>query len=156
MIRQRVLYVGIGGTGVDLGVQLHHALQSELCGPDGRDLLRVGGPFAGLPANQLPKFVQFLMIDFAQNALGEAEAAMQGGNVTAARSILPVLSNYPAVAMDLRMSANSSGCVKDWIPRFQRCPRPNPAHLHCRRAQACTRLSGEPPSLMRSRQLAMG
>jgi hypothetical protein len=127
VIRQRVLYVGIGGTGVDLGVQLHHALQSELCGPDGRDLLRVGGPFAGLPANQLPKFVQFLMIDFAQNALGEAEAAMQGGNVTAARSILPVLSNYPAVAMDLRMSANSSGCVKDWIPPVPAMPETEPS-----------------------------
>lgn len=126
MIRQRVLYVGIGGTGVDLGVQLHHALQSELCGPDGRDLLRVGGPFAGLLANQLPKFVQFLMIDFAQSALGEAEAAMQGGNVVAARSILPMLSNYPAVAMDLRMNANSWNSVDSWLPPVPQKPQSEP------------------------------
>ena len=59
MIRQRVLYVGIGGTGLDLGVHLHEALQREICGPDGRALNRVG-TFANLEPNQLPSFVQYL------------------------------------------------------------------------------------------------
>ena len=113
MIRQRVLYVGIGGTGLDLGVHLHEALQREICGPDGRALNRVGS-FAHLEPNQLPKFVQNLLIDFNVAALNSAVRAMPGGNVTPAQSIQPALDSFPAVATQLRFREPNT--VRPWIP----------------------------------------
>ena len=38
MIRQRFLYVGIGGSGLDIGRELTEALTREVCGLDGRRL----------------------------------------------------------------------------------------------------------------------
>jgi hypothetical protein len=113
MIRQRVLYVGIGGTGLDLGVHLHEALQREICGPDGRALNRFG-TFSNLPPNQLPSFVQYLLLDFNIDSLNGAVRAMSGGNVTVARSVQPGLNNYPAVATQLRMREFNR--VESWIP----------------------------------------
>jgi len=113
MIKQRVLYVGVGGTGLDLGVHLHEAIQREICGPDGRALNRMP-TFANLETNQLPDFVQFLLIDFNIDSLNNAVRAMVGGNVTVARSIQPAQNNYPAVATQLRM--RESDRVKAWIP----------------------------------------
>jgi len=124
MIRQRVLYVGIGGTGLDLGVHLHEALQREICGPDGRALNRVG-TFANLEPNQLPKFVQNLLIDFNVTALNSAVRAMPGGNVTAAQSIQPALDNFPAAATQLRMK--QPGTVKSWLPDPPPPPHVEPA-----------------------------
>jgi hypothetical protein len=124
MIRQRVLYVGIGGTGLDLGVHLHEALQREICGPDGRALNRLGS-FAQLEPNQLPSFVQNLLIDFNVAALNGAEGAMSGGNITIARSVQPALNNYPAVATQLRMRNHSE--IKNWIPDPPPAPLVEPA-----------------------------
>ena len=114
MIRQRVLYVGIGGTGLDLGIQLHEALQREICGLDGRALTNVGGPFAHLEPDQLPSFIQYLFIDFAQGALTSVVNGLDGSNSTIARGVLPQLNNYPAVAMDLRLRSRES--VRSWLP----------------------------------------
>lgn len=42
MIKQRILYVGIGGTGLDLGIELDTALKREICGMDGNALPQKG------------------------------------------------------------------------------------------------------------------
>ena len=123
MIRQRVLYVGIGGTGLDLGVHLHEALQREICGPDGRALNRVG-TFANLEPNQLPSFVQYLLLDFNIDSLDGAVKAMPGGNVTVARSVQPGLNNYPAVATQLRMKEFNR--VAPWSPNPPSLPDKEP------------------------------
>ena len=43
MIKQRVLYIGLGGSGIDLGLALDKALKHEICGLDGRQLLQRPG-----------------------------------------------------------------------------------------------------------------
>ena len=37
-IYQPMLYVGLGGTGCQIGIELERRLREELCGPDGRKL----------------------------------------------------------------------------------------------------------------------
>jgi len=34
---QPVLFVGLGGTGCDIGAELERRLREEICGPDGND-----------------------------------------------------------------------------------------------------------------------
>ena len=80
MIRQRILYVGIGGSGLDLGIKLDEAMRREICGLDGRSLMKKGGPFAGYRPNQLPGFVQSLYIDFAAESLAGVTKNIAGGN----------------------------------------------------------------------------
>ena len=77
MIKQRILYVGLGGSGLDIGRELTEALTHEICGLDGRRLVARGGPFAGFTRSQLPKFVQSVYFDFSQDAL-EAVARLYG------------------------------------------------------------------------------
>ena len=113
MIRQRILYVGIGGSGLDLGIKLDEALRREICGLDGRALLRKGGPFASLKPNQLPNFVQSLYIDFASEALEAVTSSISGGNAVAAKNLVPTISNYPALATELRLRAREE---TRWIP----------------------------------------
>jgi len=113
MIRQRILYVGIGGSGLDLGIKLDEAMRREICGLDGRSLMKKGGPFAGYRPNQLPSFVQSLYIDFAAEALAGVTKNIAGGNSLAATNLIPTIDNFPALATDLRLGA--SDCV-DWIP----------------------------------------
>ena len=47
-VTHRVLYVGIGGTGVHIGKELEIALRRDLCGPDGKALINKGGAFGKL------------------------------------------------------------------------------------------------------------
>ena len=49
---QPVLFVGLGGTGCDIGAELERRLREEICGPDGNDFrrLRAQGGHAALPA----------------------------------------------------------------------------------------------------------
>ena len=87
------LFSGIGC--LDLGIKLDEALRREICGLDGRALLRKGGPFASLKPNQLPNFVQSLYIDFASEALEAVTSSISGGNAVAAKNLVPTISNYP-------------------------------------------------------------
>ena len=113
MIRQRILYVGIGGSGLDLGIKLDEALRREICGLDGRALLRKGGPFASLKPNQLPNFVQSLYIDFASESLESVTSSISGGNAVAARNLVPTINNYPSLATELRLRAPET---TRWVP----------------------------------------
>jgi hypothetical protein len=114
MIRQRVLYVGIGGSGLDLGIRLDEALRHQVCGLDGRALVRKGGPFAGFQPNQLPNFIQSVYIDFAAESLEGVTSAIKGGNTHAIADLIPTVDNYPTVAMDLRMKCDEE--TIGWIP----------------------------------------
>ena len=50
---QPVLFVGLGGTGCDIGAELERRLREEICGPDGNDFRRKRGQ-EGLLSYQLP------------------------------------------------------------------------------------------------------
>lgn len=114
MIRQRVLYVGIGGSGLDLGIMLDEALRRQVCGLDGRALTRKGAVFAGFQPNQLPNFIQSVYIDFAADSLENVTRAIKGGNAHAAGDLIPTIDNYPALALDLRMNCDEE--TVGWIP----------------------------------------
>src|SRR5260370_23510292 len=64
---QPMLFVGLGGTGCQIGAELERRLRDELCGPDGTDLQREMLGSSLLPF-QLPSFLQFVYAD-----LNEAE-----------------------------------------------------------------------------------
>jgi hypothetical protein len=112
MIRQRILYVGIGGSGLDLGVKLDEALRREICGLDGRALIK-SGAFPDLAPNQLPQFVQSLYIDFAAESLSHITRNIRGGNAVAASNLIPTIDNYSAVATSLRLHSSADF---PWIP----------------------------------------
>jgi len=112
MIRQRILYVGIGGSGLDLGIKLDEALRREICGLDGRALIK-SGVFPHLKPNQLPSFVQSLYIDFAAESLAHVTKNISGGNAVAASNLIPTIDNYSALATDLRLH---SATDYTWIP----------------------------------------
>ena len=113
MIRQRILYVGIGGSGLDLGIELDKAMRREICGLDGRSLVKRGGAFAGLKPNQLPQFIQSLYIDFAAESLASVTKDIELGNARAAMNLVPTVDNYPSLATDLRLKVKPE---LSWIP----------------------------------------
>ena len=114
MIRQRFLYVGIGGSGLDIGRELTDALTREVCGLDGRRLVAQGGAFAGFRQNQLPKFIQSVYLDFSASALSEIGTHLQGKNATAIHTILPPFNSSREAATYLRNQNVPQ--VHDWIP----------------------------------------
>ena len=114
MIRQRFLYVGIGGSGLDIGRELTEALTREICGLDGRRLQARGGAFAGFKRKELPKFVQSVYLDFSQSALDEIKTHLQGKNATAIHTILPPFASFREAASHLRNENVPQ--VNDWIP----------------------------------------
>lgn len=115
MIKQRVLYIGLGGSGIDLGLALDEAIKREVCGLDGRQLLQRNG-FNGYQPNEIPQFVQYFFLDFAQEALTNVKAILGPRNATIGQQIVPIIDNYPALAADLRMEA--SECVSNFIPPY--------------------------------------
>ncbi len=120
MIKQRILYVGIGGSGLDLGIELDAALKREICGLDGNELSRRGLAYGN---NELPPFVQQIYIDFAAAAVSHV-ADQLGGNVRTVTSVIPAISNYAAVAQSLR--ARSLPHVREWLPGSNGEPIVNP------------------------------
>jgi hypothetical protein len=121
MIKQRVLYVGIGGSGLDLGIELDAALKREICGLDGNELSRRGLAYG---TNVLPPFVQQVYIDFAANAVASVTSQL-GGNVRTITGIIPAISSYRNVAQSLRNK--NMNLVRDWLPDFsQNEPTVNP------------------------------
>lgn len=121
MIKQRILYVGIGGSGLDLGLKLDEALRREICGLDGRALLR-RPEFQQLRVGQLPDFVQSIYIDFAADSAAAVSRSV--GNATWASNLIPTIDNYPALADSLRMDQR----VKyHWLPPYsEEEPRTRP------------------------------
>jgi len=114
MIRQRFLYVGIGGSGLDIGRELTEALTREICGLDGRRLQARGGAFAGFKRNELPKFIQSVYLDFSQQALDEIQTHLQGKNATAIHTVLPPFNSYMEAATYLKNQNVPD--VQEWIP----------------------------------------
>lgn len=114
MIRQRFLYIGIGGSGLDIGRELSDALTKEICGLDGRRLVDRGGPFAGFEPGQLPSFVQSVYLDFSSQALDEIKTHLRGKNAVAATNILPPHNSYLEAADDLRTQLVPT--IQEWVP----------------------------------------
>ncbi len=121
MIKQRILYVGIGGSGIDLGIELDSALKREICGLDGNALAQKGMPYK---TNELPPFVQQVYIDFAAAAVAGVARQLVGSNARTITNIIPPIQNYAGVANALRV--HNINEVRPWLPLPANEPHVNP------------------------------
>jgi hypothetical protein len=118
-----MVYVGVGGTGLDIGRSLEQMLRDEITGPDGRRLIARGGSFGNFEPKQLPGFIQSLYLDFSeqeivslQNELGQGSGDVAAKTATFIRS----LSNAGHASSDvtnlLRSSTTAAPIVESWLP----------------------------------------
>jgi hypothetical protein len=132
-VTHRVLYVGIGGTGVHVGKEFELALRRDLCGPDGKSLIRRGGAFKSLKPYQLPDYIQSLYFDFDD----DAEQILQKGtdlNVDLLRKNSTVIksihangaTSYRVAAEMLRADKETSQLTKNWLPEKSNEPQVAP------------------------------
>src|SRR5260370_7479268 len=63
---QPVLFVGLGGTGCDIGAELERRLREEICGPDGNPFRHNKGSKETMLSYQLPSCAQFVYPDMNQ------------------------------------------------------------------------------------------
>src|SRR5215469_4378025 len=132
---QPVLFVGLGGTGCDVGAELERRLREEICGPDGQDFRGQRGKDGMLPY-QLPSCIQFVYADMNQAELDrlphrvvpgpehEPAARLSAHYVT---GLVPDVVSYPELAMRLRLRAED--VVDAWLPPNTRDePKVNPLH----------------------------
>jgi hypothetical protein len=131
---QPVLFVGLGGTGCDVGAELERRLREEICGPDGTEFMRSRAKSDALPY-QLPSCVQFVYADMNQAELDRMPARVVPGSayLSAARltahyvrDLVPLVDSYPELARNLRLSAPRA--VESWLPPKEDEPRVNPLH----------------------------
>ena len=132
---QPVLFVGLGGTGCDVGAELERRLRDEICGPDGQDFRGHRGKDNMLPF-QLPSCIQFVYADMNQAELDrlphrvvpgpehEPAARLSAHYVT---GLVPDVVSYPELAMRLRLRAED--VIDGWLPPNTRDePKVNPLH----------------------------
>ncbi len=129
---QPVLFVGLGGTGCDIGAVVERRLREEICGPDGTEFGRKRGN-AGMLPYQLPSCVQFVYADMNQADLERMPLRVVPGSqhVRAAqrsahyvRDLVPLVDSYPQLAMNLRLEAERE--TASWLPPEHGEPRINP------------------------------
>ena len=132
---QPVLFVGLGGTGCDIGAELERRLREEICGPDGNDFRTVRAKEGMLPY-QLPSCVQFVYADMNQAELDRLPRRVVPGSehipasaLTASyvTGLVPDVASYPELAVRLRLEAER--VVDGWLPpATQEEPKVNPLH----------------------------
>jgi hypothetical protein len=132
---QPVLFVGLGGTGCDIGAELERRLREETCGPDGNDFRKKNNKDRML-AYQLPSCVQFVYADMNQAELDRLPrrvvpgpehipaSALSAHYVT---GLVPDIVSFPELAARLRLQAEP--VVQEWLPPASRQePKVNPLH----------------------------
>ena len=132
---QPVLFVGLGGTGCDIGAELERRLREEVCGPDGNDFRKRNDKDRMLPY-QLPSCVQFVYADMNQAELDRLPRRVVPGTehipasaLTAhyVTGLVPDIVSYPELAARLRLQAEP--VVEGWLPPASRQePKVNPLH----------------------------
>jgi hypothetical protein len=132
---QPVLFVGLGGTGCDVGAELERKMREEICGPDGNDFRKKPGMEGMLPY-QLPSCVQFVYADMNQAELDKLPSRVVPGSehfpavaMTAhyVNDLVPPVDSYPDLARNLRLSAKRE--IATWLPPEQGEPKVNPLHF---------------------------
>jgi Tubulin like len=134
-IYQPMLFVGLGGTGCQIGAELERRLREELCGPDGTDLQRKLLGSSMLPF-QLPPFLQFVYADLNEAELLRAkkrvvptEEYLRAATRTDhfVQKLVPRYRTYPEVARSLR--ANAYEETQAWLPPQDGEPKVSPLVL---------------------------
>ena len=128
-INQRLLYVGLGGTGINSAIELESMLRKEMCGPDGNALMKKH-PHLNLRPYELPRHIQTILIDTDDSAVKrhKAAAGIDNDDVYYSTSTLitdlSVPSSYKVVASGLRAQIPES--VKSWLPKADSEPNVSP------------------------------
>ncbi|MCS7477480.1 tubulin-like doman-containing protein [Umezawaea endophytica] len=131
-IYQPMMFVGLGGTGCRVGAELERRFRAELCGPDGT-ALQSAMPGQNFLPYQLPKCLQFVYADLAEDEFGhvESRAVPDRSHLPAAqrtmrmvRGLVPPHDTYPEVARSLRLL--SSDYWEGWLPPPQGEPKVAP------------------------------
>jgi len=121
-IHQPMLYLGLGGTGCQIGAELERRFREELCGPDGTALQgKLQGE--GYQPFQLPSCLQFVYADLNEAELSRVRqrvvpedglASVVDSTQHLVRSLVPRQDTYPEVSRSLR--ANVADSVREWLP----------------------------------------
>ncbi|MBT6232860.1 MAG: hypothetical protein HOI51_05715, partial [Nitrosomonadales bacterium] len=128
-VNQRLLFVGLGGTGINATIEVESMIRREMCGPDGTFLTRKY-PQLGLRPFELPKFIQTVLVDTDASAIAKHRNAFQSKNddiyfnTTTQISDLSVNKAYNAIAEGLR--AQMPEDVKGWLPKSDNEPNVAP------------------------------
>ena len=128
-VNQRLLFVGLGGTGINATIELENMIRREMCGPDGTFLSRKY-PQLELRPFELPKFIQTVLVDTDAASIAKHRNAFQSKNddiyfnTTTQISDLSVNKAYNAIAEGLR--AQMPEDVKGWLPKSDNEPNVAP------------------------------
>ncbi|MCP2360172.1 hypothetical protein HD597_007192 [Nonomuraea thailandensis] len=123
-----MMFVGLGGTGCRVGVELERWLRDELCGPDGMDLIR-SFSWQNYQPYELPSCLQFVYVDLNEDELNrtrrrvvptERELPAAGRTAHLIHDVVPKFDSYPEVARSLRATLGDH--VKDWLPPREQEP----------------------------------
>jgi Tubulin like len=123
-----LLFVGLGGTGGKIGLELQRRLRAEVRGPDG--MRRFGTGDGGHLRYELPSCFQFVYVDIDDNDLqrlkdqvpGHREAV--GRNMYIASKLLPSHRSFAEVAQYLRIRSPEE--VRGWLPPADGQPKVAP------------------------------
>ena len=132
---QPVLFVGLGGTGCDIGAEFERRMREEICGPDGNEFRKLRAKEGMLPY-QLPSCIQFVYADMNRAELDRLPRRVVPGpeqipaaalTASYATELVPDVVSYPELAVRLRLEAGQ--IVDGWLPpATQDEPRVNPLH----------------------------
>lgn len=106
-----MMFVGLGGTGCRVGVELERWLRDELCGPDGMDLIRDLAWQNYLPY-ELPSCLQFVYVDLNEDELNRTR-----------RRVVPTERELPA-------AGRTAHLVHDVVPKFDSYPEVEIGRAH--------------------------
>jgi hypothetical protein len=129
---QPVLFVGLGGTGCNIGAVVERRLREEICGPDGTEFRNRRKNSALLPY-QLPSCVQFVYADLNQADLNKmprrvvpGSQHMPAAQATAhyVRDLAPPVASYSQLAVKLRLAAEQE--TESWLPPDRSEPKISP------------------------------
>ncbi len=122
ILYQPVLFVGLGGTGCDIGAELERRMRDEICGADGNDFRR-DKQREGMRAFQLPSCIQFVYADMNQAELDRLPRRVVPGpeyqsavapTAHYVTGLVPDVVSYPELAMRLRLEEKQ--VVEGWLP----------------------------------------
>lgn len=123
-----LLFVGIGGTGGKIGLELQRRLRDEVRGPDGKR--QFGGGDGGHLPYELPSCFQFVYVDIDDNDLQRLKDQVPGHRQAVARNmhiaseLLPSHRSFAEVAQYLRIRCPEE--VRSWLPPADGQPKVAP------------------------------
>ncbi len=132
---QPVLFIGLGGTGCDIGAEFERRLREEICGPDGNEFRKLRAKEGMLPY-QLPSCIQFVYADMNKVELDRLPRRVVPGpehipavtqTATYVSELVPDADSYPDLAVRLRLQERA--VTDSWLPpATQDEPKVNPLH----------------------------